>query len=100
MTTTEYEKHVMSHLQPFCNLTYLALALNGEAGEVAEWVKKVVLRVNPQGLTDDDLKGELGDVLWYLTAIALTKGWTLDDVMTANKTKLDARVAASFKQVV
>lgn len=100
MTTTEYEDHVKSYIKPFCDLPYLALALNGEAGEVAEWVKKVVLRVNPQGLTDEDLLKELGDVQWYLTAIALNKGWTLEDVMTTNKKKLDARWAASFKQVV
>lgn len=75
-------------------LPYCALALNGEAGEVAEWVKKVELRGRPGDLTDEDLLLELGDVLWYLTRMAQIKGWTLEDVMRANMAKLAARRAA------
>lgn len=100
MTTTEFEEHVKDHTKPYVDLQYAALGLNGEAGEVAEWVKKVVLRNNPKDLTDEDLKGELGDVLWYLTAIVLLKGWTLSETMDRNKVKLDGRRAANFKMVV
>lgn len=101
MTTTEYEAYVKSRCQPFFDLNYAVIALNGEAGEVAEWFKKVVLRGNKLGLlTDEDLKKELGDVLFYLTGIALLKGWTLEEVMDTNKSKLDDRVARNFKEVV
>ncbi len=100
MTTGDFENHVKDHSGSYVDLPYAALALNGEAGEVAEWVKKVVLRNNPQDLTDEDLKYELGDVLWYLTAITLLKGWTLEEVMSQNKAKLDWRRSQNFKQVV
>lgn len=90
---TDYEAFVRKHSQPFVDLNYAIVALNGEAGEVAEWHKKVNLRGKPKGLTDTDLLGELGDVLWYLTAICINKGWTLEDVMSFNQLKLNNRVA-------
>lgn len=97
MTNQEYEESVRDHTIQFCGgeandeLVYAALALNGEAGEVAEWVKKVILRQKPGDLTDQDLRYELGDVQWYITRICHLKGWTLSEVMAANKSKLDAR---------
>ena len=44
-------------------------------------------------LIHDDLKGELGDVLFSVTALSGLYGWTLDDIMTFNVEKLDARAA-------
>ncbi len=99
LTTGEYEDYVTSRCQPFTDLNYCIVALNGEAGEVAEWHKKYNLRGNILELTKDDLKEELGDVLFYLTRLASLEGWSLQDVMEANKAKLDDRVAKGFKQV-
>lgn len=62
---------------------YLALGLNGEAGEVAEKVKKAI--------RDDkelDLEKELGDVLWYLSRLADELGIEMDDVAETNLDKL------------
>jgi len=42
--------------------------------------------------TENDLIYELGDVLWYVTMIARTKGWTLNDIMHKNIIKLEDRV--------
>lgn len=100
MKVKEFEAHVQHHAKDDLDLNYAVIALNGEAGEVAEWYKKAVLRKNKIGLTDQDLLEELGDVLYYLTRLAQLKGWTLKEVMQANKEKLDKRVAAKFKQVV
>lgn len=92
MTAIEYEDYINSRCKPFCNEAYTVIALNGEAGEVAEWYKKYVLRGNPTGqLTLEDLKGELGDVLFYLTRLGSLYGYSLEDIMTYNKAKLDAR---------
>lgn len=69
--------------------TIFALGVAGEAGEVAELKKKQLDRgklINPQ-----ELVLELGDVLWYITALARLHGFTLEYVMTANKAKLEAR---------
>lgn len=98
MTPKDFENHVASCCQPYVDLNYSVIALNGEAGEVAEWYKKFVLRNNPGGkLTKEDLMGELGDVLFYLTSLALVSGWTLDDIMTFNVDKLKHRALITGK---
>lgn len=99
MTTQEYEGHVFRHAKPDLDLNYAVVALNGEAGEVAEWHKKYNLRGNPTGLlSDQDLLLELGDVQYYLTRLAALKGWTLSDVMRANIDKLDERHGSQQKE--
>ena len=71
-------------------VVYPALGLAGESGEVAEKVKK---HIRDGVLNVDDLKKELGDVLWYLAAIASDLGLNLDDVAESNLQKLRSRQA-------
>jgi NTP pyrophosphatase (non-canonical NTP hydrolase) len=100
MTTQEFEAHVESHVAHDLDLNYCVIAMNEEAGEIAGWYKKAVLRGNPTGkYTDEDLKGELGDLLYYLTRAASVKGWTLSEIMDFNKVKLDERVAKKMRIV-
>lgn len=74
-------------------LVYPALGLTGEAGEVAEKVKKLLR--DKQGVVSDEfkteLKKELGDVLWYLSAMATDLGLTLEEIAQANYQKLKDR---------
>lgn len=70
-------------------VTYLALGLTGEAGEVAEKVKKWQREGDQQYL--DDLKDELGDVLWYLARLADETELDLDYVAQRNLEKLGDR---------
>lgn len=74
-------------------LIYPALGLSGEAGEVAEKVKKLIR--DKQGVVTDEfkqeLKKELGDVLWYISAIASDLGLTLSDIAETNYNKLKSR---------
>lgn len=75
--------------------TYLALGLNGEAGEVAEVIKKV-LRDDNGELTPETLaklEKEMGDVLWYLARLADVTGFSLEAVAAANLQKLADRKA-------
>lgn len=71
------------------------LGLAGETGEVIEKIKKMirdkdgVFHATPEDL--DELKKELGDVLWYLSAIAFYNGIELEDVATTNLDKLVSR---------
>jgi NTP pyrophosphatase (non-canonical NTP hydrolase) len=58
------------------------LGIAGEAGEVADYLKKVIHHGHP--LDEVKLKKELGDVLWYLSFICSTTGIPLEDVATAN----------------
>jgi len=66
-------------------LTYVALGLNGEAGEVAEKVKK---QIRDDADNTGDLLDELGDVLWYLARVADELDADLSDVAEANLDKL------------
>ena len=75
------------------NLLYPTLGLCGEAGEVAEKVKKMV-RDDGGELTAarrDALAGELGDVLWYVAQLATEADLDLGDVAQANLAKLRSR---------
>jgi NTP pyrophosphatase (non-canonical NTP hydrolase) len=75
------------------DLTYPALGLCGEAGEVAEKVKKT-LRDDDGVLTDERreaLSRELGDVLWYLSQVATEAGLDLEEIAAENLDKLFSR---------
>ena len=72
------------------NLMYPVLKLNGEAGEVAEKIGKVIRDdggAMPQSKRDELVK-ELGDVLWYVNACALELNSSLDEVAKTNLDKL------------
>lgn len=73
-------------------LCHYALGLTGEAGEVADEIKKLVFYERPLADAErDKLVKELGDVLWYVSAIATTLDVTLEDVASRNVEKLEAR---------
>lgn len=74
-------------------LYYPVLGLSGEAGEVAEKVKK--LYRDDAGILKperkDSIKKELGDVLWYVAMVAWECKLELNDVAETNVTKLHER---------
>ena len=70
------------------------LGLTGEAGEVADMVKKSIF--HEKGLNHEHLKRELGDVMWYVALICDACGFTLDDVMETNVDKLISRYPNGF----
>jgi NTP pyrophosphatase (non-canonical NTP hydrolase) len=75
------------------NLEYPTLGLTGEAGEVANIVKKIQRDFGGQ-ITDEirgKLKDELGDVLWYISACADELGLTLAEIAEYNVQKLAKR---------
>jgi NTP pyrophosphatase (non-canonical NTP hydrolase) len=74
-------------------LIYPTLGLAGEAGEIANKVKKI-LRDNSGELAEDvrqNLINELGDVLWYVAALATDLGVELSEVADKNVEKLHSR---------
>jgi NTP pyrophosphatase (non-canonical NTP hydrolase) len=74
-------------------ILYTVLGLNGEAGEVADKVKKV-LRDNNGEFTDEKKQAialELGDTLWYVAMCAREIGMTLEEIAEKNNEKLRSR---------
>tara|TARA_Y100000361_G_C11147940_1_gene339220 strand:- start:1033 stop:1359 length:327 start_codon:yes stop_codon:yes gene_type:complete len=74
-------------------ILYTTLGLTGEAGEVADKVKKIIR--DHGGEMDDDAREsimlELGDVLWYVANLTTELGYSLRDVAGANIQKLTDR---------
>jgi|TARA_R100000479_G_C6287998_1_gene165452 NTP pyrophosphatase (non-canonical NTP hydrolase) len=72
-------------------LTYVALGLCGESGEVAEKIKKWIRGDDNGSSLKENLLYELGDVLWYLSNLAFELDFTLEEVARVNLDKLWAR---------
>ena len=71
------------------NLVYPVLGLNGEAGEVAEKLKKAIRdRGGDIEPAREDLIKELGDVLWYVASCCSELGVPMGDVAARNIDKL------------
>ncbi len=75
-------------------IAWMAIGLGGEAGEVQDLIKKGIF--HQQGIDQEKLKKELGDVLWYLSSICTQMGWTLEEVMQHNIDKLKARFPEGY----
>lgn len=76
-------------------IIYPTLGLNGEAGEVAEKVKKTI-RDNGGDFNEDSRRAiamELGDVMWYAATLANDLGYTLEEVAAMNLEKLRSRAS-------
>ena len=75
------------------NAIYPTLGLVGEAGEVADKVKKILR--DKDGVFDEEssdaIKFELGDVLWYISQLSSELGYELEDVANSNLQKLNDR---------
>jgi NTP pyrophosphatase (non-canonical NTP hydrolase) len=76
-------------------VSYLALKLNGEAGEVAEKVGKAIRDAN--GVIDEGrrlaLLDEIGDICWYANALALELDSTFSEIAVKNLEKIASRKA-------
>jgi len=94
MTFDDYQKQALTTaIDTGHELMQRALGICGEAGEIAEKLKKWH---RDQGadenlLDKDGLAAELGDVLWYVAALADYMGYQLEDIAKDNLDKLASR---------
>lgn len=95
MTLNEYQKQALTtamYPERF-RIIYPALGMTGEAGEVADKVKKVI-RDNNATFSNEinkEIAKEIGDVLWYCATLANDLGLTLEEVGETNIAKLKSR---------
>ncbi|HEY1386318.1 MAG TPA: nucleoside triphosphate pyrophosphohydrolase family protein [Dongiaceae bacterium] len=73
-------------------LSYLALGLTGEAGEVADLVKKL-LRDGERAWSPEHVAEELGDLIYCWSALCAAVGRSPSDVLAASRAKIEARIA-------
>ncbi|GAC1391682.1 MAG: nucleoside triphosphate pyrophosphohydrolase family protein [Candidatus Saccharimonadales bacterium] len=94
MTLNEYQAYALSTAVDKNNeLFHRVLGLVGEAGEIAEKIKKLVRDHNSdlEKLDTLDIAKELGDTLWYVATLADFLGYSLDTVAEMNIKKLEDR---------
>jgi NTP pyrophosphatase (non-canonical NTP hydrolase) len=103
ITLNEYQDLALESAiyDPKYAIVYPALKLSGEAGEVSEKIGKR-LRDADGDMTDpkwlDSVAKELGDVLWYIAALAHDIGWSLEGIADLNLEKLASRAARGVLQ--
>lgn len=98
MTFEEYQKksrRTAVYPKAGNNLIYPTLGLTSEAGEVADKFKKTIRDdggvISPA--RKEEIKKELGDVLWYVSQLATELKLSLDDIAESNIAKLYSRLA-------
>lgn len=96
MTFDEYQtKSRVTALYPNAgkDFVYPTLGMVGEAGEVADKIKKVIR--DKGGVMDEETKEEiskeLGDVLWYLAQLGTELGISFNEIAQKNLEKLLSR---------
>jgi NTP pyrophosphatase (non-canonical NTP hydrolase) len=75
-------------------LLFALVGMLGEGGEVAELLKKHIWHKHP--LDRAQIKGEIGDMVWYLARLLQALGIPLEDVLDYNIGKLRRRYPNGF----
>ena len=104
-TANSYQAHARSTAvypgqHTFDGLNYTILGLVGEAGEMANKLKKIIRDKDSVLSPVDrlDLATELGDVAWYLANAATELGYQLSTILEANINKLEDRAKRGVLQ--
>ena len=99
MTLDEYQKEALVTAvfkeDKFQDLAHWVFGITGEAGEIAEKIKKIV-RDKDGVLSDEDKEEiikEIGDVLWYLAVLSEHLNISFEEVGKRNIAKLRSRHA-------
>ena len=92
-----YSKRTMNiRVDTILNISNFSMGLAGEAGDVVDYLKKVYFHGHE--IDKEKLKLELGDVLWYISNLALLHEINLNDVARSNIEKLEKRYPSGFNQ--
>jgi NTP pyrophosphatase (non-canonical NTP hydrolase) len=98
MNFNEYQKLAVATKKQWDNnqleLADCGLGLTGEAGEVAEVLKKHIM--GSRELDLENIKKELGDVLWYAASLCDSLNISMQEVAELNIEKLRKRHGDSY----
>ena len=84
-----YQEEAMSFRMPSATTEYVLLGLGGELGELQGYVAKSIR--DDYELDLKHIKKELGDLLWFIAALAADCGLSLGSVAEGNIEKLSGR---------
>ena len=90
MQFNQYQKEAMSFRMERADSLYAILNIGGEVGELYSLLAKSIRDGAKEDFTDN-IKKELGDILWHIAAIAEDYNFTLEDVAKQNINKLASR---------
>lgn len=106
MTPIEYQRLAARTEAPLDKAMYMlngkrqvrllhgAMGCATESGELLDAIKKHIFYQKP--LDHDNMREEIGDVLWYLAIICNEMDWRLEDIMELNIRKLRERYPEKF----
>lgn len=95
MTFEEYQAQAAAsdaqEISKNADLSILLLGLSGETGSLLTLYKKWLRDGDAYQIVEDRLSEEMGDILWYLAAIARRRGLSLDSIARSNLQKTHSR---------
>lgn len=92
MEFNEYQQSVLQFRSATADEMYAVIGLSGEVGELHSLIAKGIRDgVKDEEEFDANIKKELGDILWFIAAIADDLGIDLDDIAEMNYQKLKDR---------
>lgn len=74
-----------------CNVMHMVMGISGEAGELLDAVKKATIYRKPIDI--ENVLEEVGDILFYIEGLCQAYGFTREEAISANITKLSVRYA-------
>lgn len=89
MNFSDYQDQARLTRLETADVAYALLGLSGEVGELHSYFAKGIR--DKYHLDRETVKKELGDILWFISAIADDSSLSLQEIAEANIEKLQAR---------
>ena len=98
MTANEYQKLAARTInEELMNWQQELHALHGMVGEIGEIHSIYQKAYQGHDASDEHLKKEVGDLLWFIAEYCTANDWNLEDIMQINIDKLKARFPEGFE---
>lgn len=91
MELDQYQTDAFRFVIPSATPEERVFGILEEAGEVAGVFKRMMRGDYTPDVAATKLHKELGDILWYISQVALDNGWKLSEVAKSNIEKLESR---------